>query len=152
MDEDAEESEHLTQAKWWELLFFIKKLDGPNHQEVLQIFQENLDREVLDDEILAELAMPTELAQDLLLALPQRLDDSALRGLLNCRVYRKYGPEAPAGQPAHPSLLEARAQPQESADAARVEGGVPHGQQLCTVAQGHQPRRDVCAGFCAVLS
>ena len=131
MDEDAEESEHLTQAKWWELLFFIKKLDGPNHQEVLQIFQENLDREVLDDEILAELAMPTELAQDLLLALPQRFDGRAA---------------------SHPSLLEARAQPQESADAARVEGGVPHGQQLCTVAQGHQPRRDVCAGFCAVLS
>lgn len=45
-DEDAEESEHLTQAEWWELLFFIKKLDGPDHQEVLQILQENLDGEV----------------------------------------------------------------------------------------------------------
>ena len=78
--------------------------------------------------------MPTELAQDLLLALPQRLDDSALRDLLNCRVYRKYGPEALAGQPAYLSLLEAQAQPQESADAARVEGGVPHRQQLCVVA------------------
>ena len=49
MDEDAEESEHLTQAKWWELLFFIKKLDGPDHQEVLQILQENLDGEVEPD-------------------------------------------------------------------------------------------------------
>ncbi|XP_061052173.1 cullin-7 [Eubalaena glacialis] len=120
-DEDAEESEHLSQAEWWELLFFIKKLDGPDHQEVLQILQENLDGEILDDEILAELAMPMELAQDLLLALPQRLDDSALRDLLNCRVYRKYGPEALAGQLAYPSLLEAQAQPQESADAATVE-------------------------------
>ncbi|XP_058931616.1 cullin-7 [Kogia breviceps] len=120
-DEDAEESEHLSQAEWWELLFFIKKLDGPDHQEVLQILQENLDGEILDDEILAELAMPMELAQDLLLALPQRLDDSALRDLLNCHVYRKYGPEALAGQLAYPSLLEAQAQPQESADAARVE-------------------------------
>lgn len=45
-DEEAEESEHLTQAEWWELLFFIKKLDGPDHQEVLQILQENLDGEV----------------------------------------------------------------------------------------------------------
>ncbi|XP_059966042.1 cullin-7 isoform X2 [Mesoplodon densirostris] len=120
-DEDAEESEHLSQAEWWELLFFIKKLDGPDHQEVLQILQENLDGEILDDEILAELAMPMELAQDLLLALPQRLDDSALRDLLNCHVYRKYGPEALTGQLAYPSLLEAQAQPQESADAARVE-------------------------------
>ncbi|XP_057411539.1 cullin-7 isoform X4 [Balaenoptera acutorostrata] len=120
-DEDAEESEHLSQAEWWELLFFIKKLDGPDHQEVLQILQENLDGEILDDEILAELAVPMELAQDLLLALPQRLDDSTLRDLLNCRVYRKYGPEALAGQLAYPSLLEAQAQPQESADAATVE-------------------------------
>ncbi|XP_007458303.1 PREDICTED: cullin-7 isoform X1 [Lipotes vexillifer] len=120
-DEDAEESEHLSQAEWWELLFFIKKLDGPDHQEVLQILQENLDGEILDDEILAELAVPMELAQDLMLALPQRLDDSALRDLLNCHVYRKYGLEALAGQLAYPSLLEAQAQPQESADAARVE-------------------------------
>ncbi|XP_036103856.1 cullin-7 [Molossus molossus] len=120
-DEDTEESEHLTQAEWWELLFFIRKLDGPDHQEVLQILQENLNEEILDDEILAELAVPIELAQDLLLALPQRLDDSALRDLLNCRVYRKYVPEALAGQLAYPSLLEAQAQPQESADAAREE-------------------------------
>lgn len=42
-DEDTEESEHLTQAEWWELLFFIKKLDGLDHQEVLQIL---LDGEV----------------------------------------------------------------------------------------------------------
>nr|XP_044632640.1 cullin-7 isoform X3 [Equus asinus] len=124
-DEDTEESEHLTQAEWWELLFFIKKLDGPDHQEVLQILQENLDGEILDDEVLAELAVPMELAQDLLLALPQRLDDSALRDLFNCRVYRKYGPEALAGQPAYASLLEAQAQPQESADAARVEAKEP---------------------------
>lgn len=27
-EDGAEESEHLTQAEWWELLFFIKKLDG----------------------------------------------------------------------------------------------------------------------------
>lgn len=76
--------------------------------------------------MLAELAVPVELAQDLLLALPQRLDDSTLRDLLNCRVYRKYAPEALAGQPAYRSLLEAQAQPQESADAARVKGGAPN--------------------------
>ncbi|XP_036909069.1 cullin-7 isoform X2 [Sturnira hondurensis] len=120
-DEDTEENQHLSQAEWWELLFFIRKLDRPAHQEVLQILQENLDREILDDEVLAELAIPVELAQDLLLALPQRLDDSTLRDLLNCRVYRKHALEALAGQPTSPSLLEAQAQPQESADAARVK-------------------------------
>ncbi|XP_012628599.1 cullin-7 isoform X1 [Microcebus murinus] len=138
-DEDTEESEHLTQAEWWELLFFIKKLDGPSHQEVLQIFQENLDGEhILDDEILAELAVPIELAQDLLLSLPQRLDDSALRDLVNCHVYRKYGPEA------YPSLLEAQqdvlllaaqAQAQESKDVARVEVKEPPSQSPNTPLQ-----------------
>uniref|UniRef100_H0VD98 Cullin 7 n=1 Tax=Cavia porcellus TaxID=10141 RepID=H0VD98_CAVPO len=118
-DEDVEESEHLSQAEWWELLFFIRKLDGADHQEVLQMLQENLDGEhVLDDEILAELAVPVELACNLLVALPQRLDDSTLRDLLNCRVYRKYASEAPPRQPAYPRLLQAQAQE----GAARAEG------------------------------
>ncbi|XP_006860540.1 PREDICTED: cullin-7 [Chrysochloris asiatica] len=131
-DEDAEEIEHLTQAEWWELLFFIKKLEAPDHQEVLQILQENLDGEILDDELLTELAVPMELAQDLLLALPQRLDDSALRDLLNCRVYRKFGPEDLARQLTYPPLLEAQhdailpeAQAQKSEDAARAEAKEP---------------------------
>lgn len=74
---------------------------------------------VLDDEILAELAVPVELACNLLVALPQRLDDSTLRDLLNCRVYRKYASEAPPRQPAYPRLLQAQAQE----GAARAEGG-----------------------------
>uniref|UniRef100_A0A2K5DIS5 Cullin 7 n=1 Tax=Aotus nancymaae TaxID=37293 RepID=A0A2K5DIS5_AOTNA len=136
-DEDTEEREYLTLAEWWELLFFIKKLDGPDHQEVLQILQENLDGEILDDEILAELAVPIELAQDLLLTLPQRLNDSALRDLINCHVYKQYGPQALAGQPAYPSLLkaqqdvlllEAQAQAKDSEDAAKVEAKEPPSQ------------------------
>lgn len=66
--------------------------------------------------------MPVELAQDLLLALPQRLDDSALRDLLNCRVYRKYGPEALAGHLVYPSMLEVQAQPEESVDTSEAKG------------------------------
>uniref|UniRef100_A0A8C3YL25 Cullin 7 n=1 Tax=Catagonus wagneri TaxID=51154 RepID=A0A8C3YL25_9CETA len=120
-DQDATESAHLSQAEWWELLFFIKKLDGPDQQEVLQILQEDLAEEIPDDEILAELTVPAESAQELLLVLPQRLDDSALRDLLSCRVYRKYGPQTLAGQSVYPSMLEAQAQPQKSAGAARVE-------------------------------
>uniref|UniRef100_A0A480X9D9 Cullin-9 n=1 Tax=Sus scrofa TaxID=9823 RepID=A0A480X9D9_PIG len=142
-DEDTTDSEHLSQAEWWELLFFIKKLDGPDHREVLQILQENLDEEILDDEILAELAVPTELAQELLLALPQRLDDSALRDLLSCRVYRKYGPETLAGQSVYPSVLEAQAQPQKSAVAARVEAKEAstqcHHTSLQSLVEGYGP-------------
>ncbi|XP_045699555.1 cullin-7 isoform X1 [Phyllostomus hastatus] len=155
-DKDTEEKEHLTQAEWWELLFFIKKLDGPAHQEVLQILQENLDGEILDDDMLAELAVPVELAQDLLLALPQRLDDSTLRDLLNCRVYRKYAPEALAGQPAYRSLLEAQAQPQESEDTARVKAEEPLTQcpssPLRHLVEGHGPAGQIVLDLEQALS
>lgn len=132
-EEDTEESEHLTQAEWWELLFFIKKLSAADRQQVVQLLQDNVDGEhVLHDEILPELTVPIELAQDLLLSLPQQLDDSALRDLFNCYIYRKYGPEALAGQLGYPFLLDAQqdvflfkaeARPQESEGVASAEGG-----------------------------
>lgn len=97
--------------------------------------------------------MPVELAQDLLLALLQRLDDSTLRDLLNCRVCRKYAPEALAGQPTYPSLLGAQAQPQESVDVARVKGGAPDRNSSSAEwpPGGRERRREGCAGFCAVI-
>lgn len=70
-DEDIEECEYLILVEWWEFFFFIKKLDGFDYQEVFQIFQENLDGEILDDEILVELVVFIELVQDLLLILLQ---------------------------------------------------------------------------------
>ncbi|XP_016832869.1 cullin-7 isoform X3 [Cricetulus griseus] len=130
-EEDTEESEHLTQAEWWELLFFIKKLNAADHQQVVQLLQDNLEGEhILDSEMLPELTVPVELAQDLLLSLTRQLDDSALRDLFNCYVYRKYGPEALAGQLGYPYLLNAQqgvfgfkaeAQPQESEGVASAE-------------------------------
>ncbi|XP_051008828.1 cullin-7 [Acomys russatus] len=108
-EEDTEESEHMTQAEWWELLFFIKKLNAADRQQVVQLLQQNLDGEhILHEDILHELTVPIELAQDLLLALPRQLDDSAMRDLLNCYVYRKYGPEALARQLGYPYLLHAQ--------------------------------------------
>ncbi|XP_007970700.3 cullin-7 isoform X5 [Chlorocebus sabaeus] len=99
--------------------------------------------QILDDEILAELAVPIELAQDLLLTLPQRLNDSALRDLINCRVYKKYGPEALAGHRAYPSLLgaqqdvllQAQAQVKDSEDATKVEAKEPPSQSPNTPLQ-----------------
>ncbi|CAO2607472.1 Cul7 [Lemmus lemmus] len=150
-EEDTEESEHLTQAEWWELLFFIKKLSASDRQQVVQLLQDNVDGEhILHDEILPELTVPIELAQDLLLSLPQQLDDSALRDLFNCYIYRKYGPEALAGQLGYPCLLDAQqdvflfkaeAQPQESECSASpalqhlVEGLGPSGKLLVDLEQ-----------------
>ncbi|XP_032756511.1 cullin-7 [Rattus rattus] len=106
-EEDREEREHLTQAEWWELFFFIKKLNAEERQHVVELLQEFLEGEhVLDFEILPELTVPVELAQDLMLSLPQQLDDSALRDLFNCYVYRKYGPEVLVGQRNRPFVLD----------------------------------------------
>ncbi|CAO2607468.1 Cul7 [Lemmus lemmus] len=143
-EEDTEESEHLTQAEWWELLFFIKKLSASDRQQVVQLLQDNVDGEILHDEILPELTVPIELAQDLLLSLPQQLDDSALRDLFNCYIYRKYGPEALAGQLGYPCLLDAQqdvflfkaeAQPQESECVASAEAKAPPSQSASPALQ-----------------
>lgn len=45
-DDDTEESDHMTQTEWWELLFFIKKLNAADRQQVVQLLQDNLDGEV----------------------------------------------------------------------------------------------------------
>lgn len=122
-EEDREEREHLTRAEWWELLFFIRKLSAAERQRIVDLLQENMDGEhVLEYEMLPDLTVPIDLAQDLLLSLPQQLDNRALRDLFNCRVYRKYGPEVLVGQPGYPHvpdaqqslLLRAKPEPQES--------------------------------------
>lgn len=58
--------------------------------------------------MLPELTIPVDLAQDLLLSLPQQLDDSTLRDLFNCCVYRKYGPEVLVGQINYPYVIDAQ--------------------------------------------
>lgn len=40
----GEESGYLTQAEWWELLFFIKKLDLCEQQPIFQNLHEKLDK------------------------------------------------------------------------------------------------------------
>lgn len=45
-EEDREEREHLTQAEWWELFFFIKKLSEAERQHIVELLQEHLDGEV----------------------------------------------------------------------------------------------------------
>lgn len=40
-DHMKEKSETLSQAEWWELLFFVKKLEQQEQQEVVQLIQQN---------------------------------------------------------------------------------------------------------------
>ncbi|XP_057554209.1 cullin-9 isoform X1 [Hippopotamus amphibius kiboko] len=81
---------YLTQAEWWELLFFIKKLDVCEQQPIFQNLRENLD-ETLGEKALGEISVPVATAEDLLQVLSNRFEGSALSDLLNSQIYTKYG-------------------------------------------------------------
>ncbi|XP_004379540.1 cullin-9 [Trichechus manatus latirostris] len=85
-----EELGYLTQAEWWELLFFIKKLDICEQQPIFQNLRENLD-ETLGEKALGEISVPVEMAEGLLQVLRNRFEDSTLSDLLNSQIYTKYG-------------------------------------------------------------
>uniref|UniRef100_A0A7N4PQE5 Cullin 9 n=1 Tax=Sarcophilus harrisii TaxID=9305 RepID=A0A7N4PQE5_SARHA len=84
------ESGCLSQAEWWELLFFIKKLDGPEQQEFLRLLQENPDGEPVEEEALGELKVSVELAEKLVLALSRQVQGSIHNDLLSSIVYNKF--------------------------------------------------------------
>ncbi|XP_065741943.1 cullin-9 [Phocoena phocoena] len=85
-----EELGYLTQAEWWELLFFIKKLDVCEQQPIFQNLRENLD-ETLGEKALGEISVPIAMAEGLLQVLSNRFEGSALSDLLNSQIYTKYG-------------------------------------------------------------
>ncbi|XP_069879789.1 cullin-9 isoform X1 [Dipodomys merriami] len=85
-----EESGFLTKAEWWELLFFIKKLDLCEQQPIFQNLQEKLDK-ALSEKALGELSVPIEMAEGLLQVLSNRFEGSTLCDLLNSQIYTKYG-------------------------------------------------------------
>ncbi|XP_071074568.1 cullin-9 isoform X3 [Dasypus novemcinctus] len=86
----TEELGFLTQAEWWELLFFIKKLDICEQQSVFQNLRENLD-EAVGEKALGEISVPVEMVEGLLQVLSNRLEGSILSDLLNSQIYTKYG-------------------------------------------------------------
>lgn len=88
---NEEESGYLTQAEWWELLFFIKKLDVGEQQPIFQNLHEKLDEEALGEKALGELSVPIEMAEGVLQVLSNRFEGSNLCDLLNSRIYTKYG-------------------------------------------------------------
>ncbi|XP_049748576.1 cullin-9 isoform X1 [Elephas maximus indicus] len=85
-----EELGYLTKAEWWELLFFIKKLDICEQEPIFQNLRENLD-ETVGEEALGEISVPVEMAEGLLQVLRNRFEGSTLSDLLNSQIYTKYG-------------------------------------------------------------
>ncbi|CAN8202891.1 unnamed protein product [Coccothraustes coccothraustes] len=90
----------LSRAEWWELLFFVRKLEAQEQKEITCLIQQHLGEQV-DEEALMQLSVPVELAQKVLEVLEQRCQGSSLRDLRGSRVYARHflgrGAEQDAG-------------------------------------------------------
>ncbi|XP_032537917.1 cullin-9-like isoform X6 [Chiroxiphia lanceolata] len=82
-------AEALSRAEWWELLFFVKKLEAQEQKEITFLIQHDQGEQV-DEEALIQLSVPAELAQKVLQVLEKRCQGSTLRDLRGCCVYARY--------------------------------------------------------------
>ncbi|XP_038616953.1 cullin-7 [Tachyglossus aculeatus] len=87
------ESRFLSRAEWWEILFFVKKLAGPEQQRLLQLVQETQGKEAPEEKALAELSVPVALAQKLVLSLSRQCQGATRSDLLCSHVYSEFGPQ-----------------------------------------------------------
>uniref|UniRef100_A0A670KB35 Cullin 9 n=1 Tax=Podarcis muralis TaxID=64176 RepID=A0A670KB35_PODMU len=88
-DRMNENSGTLSRAEWWELLFFIKKLEQQEQQEVVQFIQQNHE-EVLDEEGLIQLSVSVELAKKVLQLLSKYCQGCTCSDLHSSHIYLKY--------------------------------------------------------------
>ncbi|KAM9365042.1 LOW QUALITY PROTEIN: cullin-9 [Pholidichthys leucotaenia] len=92
-EEVHEEPAALSRAEWWEVLFFIKKLEVKQQQEVNELLLQNLlDQEEvkLDDSSLISLSIPVTVATKLLHYLKKNLPSSCLSDLLCSHIFSKH--------------------------------------------------------------
>nr|XP_034967052.1 cullin-9-like [Zootoca vivipara] len=91
-DRMNENSGTLSRAEWWELLFFIKKLEQQEQQEVVQFIQQNHEEAVseLDEEGLIQLSVSVELAKKVLQLLSKYCQGCTCSDLHSSHVYLKY--------------------------------------------------------------
>ncbi|XP_041107883.1 cullin-9-like isoform X1 [Polyodon spathula] len=84
-----EDTGTLSRAEWWEVLFFIKKLEPKQQQEINNIIRQNLDDQMseIDDATLIQLSVPVEVAQKLLKYLTQHSQTASLSDLQSSQVY-----------------------------------------------------------------
>uniref|UniRef100_A0A8C3JLJ8 Cullin-9 n=1 Tax=Calidris pygmaea TaxID=425635 RepID=A0A8C3JLJ8_9CHAR len=75
----------LSRAEWWELLFFVKKLEAQEQKEITYLIQQEQGGQVR-----AGLSVPVELAQKVLHVLEKRCQGSVQRDLRGSHVYAKY--------------------------------------------------------------
>uniref|UniRef100_A0A8C5S3N5 Cullin-9 n=1 Tax=Laticauda laticaudata TaxID=8630 RepID=A0A8C5S3N5_LATLA len=85
VDQLYENSGMLNRAEWWELLFFIKKLEQHEQQEIVQFIQGNHEEQGL-----IQLSISVELAQKLLPLLSKYCQGCTQNDLQNSHIYLKY--------------------------------------------------------------
>ncbi|XP_053795809.1 cullin-9-like isoform X1 [Vidua chalybeata] len=79
----------LSRAEWWELLFFVRKLEAQEQKEITCLIQQHQGEQV-DEEALMRLSVPAELAQKVLQVLEKRCQGSSLRDLRGSHVYARH--------------------------------------------------------------
>eukprot|EP00079_Xenopus_tropicalis_P031814 XP_017945585.1 PREDICTED: cullin-9 isoform X1 [Xenopus tropicalis] len=80
----------LRQDEWWELLFFIKRLEAQEQQEVQEIITRSLAEKPSDLDDFALKPVPTEVAQKILRFLSEHCRGCTLSDLHSSQVYDKY--------------------------------------------------------------
>ncbi|XP_076831652.1 cullin-9 isoform X2 [Brachyhypopomus gauderio] len=82
----------LSRAEWWEVLFFIKKLESKQQQEVNDILRQSLDEQMaeLDESTLIQLTVSSEVSRKVLHYLKDTLQASCLCDLLCSHTFAKH--------------------------------------------------------------
>uniref|UniRef100_A0A8C7TXM6 Cullin family profile domain-containing protein n=1 Tax=Oncorhynchus mykiss TaxID=8022 RepID=A0A8C7TXM6_ONCMY len=81
----------LSRAEWWEVLFFIKKLEPKQQQEINNLLRQSLDEQAnVDEATLIQLSVPGEVARKMLHYLKQTLQNSCLWDLLCSHAFSKH--------------------------------------------------------------
>ncbi|XP_071596104.1 cullin-9 isoform X4 [Heliangelus exortis] len=85
-------AEALSRTEWWELLFFVRKLEAWEQKEITSLIQQDQGEQLseMDEEALIQLSVPVELAQKVLQVLERRCQGSTQRDLRGSRIYTKY--------------------------------------------------------------
>ncbi|XP_068797000.1 cullin-9 isoform X3 [Struthio camelus] len=91
-EQPSDPAETLSRAEWWELLFFVRKLEVQEQEEITRLVQQEQAEQLweLDEEGLMQLRVSAELAQKVLRVLEKRCQGSARSDLRGSRVYTKY--------------------------------------------------------------
>ncbi|XP_028323959.1 cullin-9 isoform X2 [Gouania willdenowi] len=80
----------LSRADWWELLFFIRKLETYQQQEVKELLHKNLPEQDVSDCSLIGCSVPGGVAYRLLCYLKQKLPSACVNELLCSHTYKMY--------------------------------------------------------------